>query len=154
MDAYVKYLRSPGSRPLTIAQYNVKFQSLLDEDHAFEHQCLRAWQTGTLLRRGQRGATLTNAFPTPPALRTATHLELQPGEIRLEQHGKPVRAVKLTAEWRRALSAFAAGGPPPAGTSACARKAVVGLLEQLDHNSAAGEPVLRHPVTTHPVVLG
>lgn len=148
MDAYVKYLRSPASRPLTIAQYNVKFHQLLDEDDAFEHQCLQAWQAGTLLRRGNRAVSLTNAFPDAPPLKTASSLQLRPGEIRIEQHGEPVRAVKLTSQWRRELREFALGGAAPSGTAPCARKAVQGLLAQLDHKP--GEiPIFRLPAQTH-----
>ena len=153
MDRYVAYLRTPGSHPLTIQQFNRQHQTLLDLDTEFEHACLVAWREGSLLRRGNRGATLTNAFPTPPALRTAAPLRLGAREIRFEPHGRPARAVRLSSAEESALRAFAqrtqdsALSPVPAAiahlVTPCARRAAASLVDQLDHGMPT--PTLRRP---------
>ena len=149
MQAYVSYLRSPGSQPLTISQYNKKFQALLDEDDTFQHECLVAWHEGSLQRRGRHSAALTNAFPDPPALRTAAGLATKQGETIVRQWGAPAQSVALTAEQTRALRFYAndpSGGVPPAVTHLipnCSHKAAVSLVTQLDRGSAT--PTLMRP---------
>lgn len=149
MQAYVAYLRSPGSLPLTISQYNKKFQALLDEDDTFQHQCLVAWHEGSLQRRGNRSAALTNAFPDTPALRTAAPLTCAEGQITMHQWGVPAKTVALTAEQTQALRFYAddpSGGVPPAVAhlfSECSHKAAVSLVSQLDRGSAT--PTLMQP---------
>lgn len=149
MQAYVAYLRCPGSQPLTISQYNRKFKALLDEDLDFQHECLVAWHEGSLQRRGKRGTVLTNAFPNPPALRTAGPLVCGEGEIKVHEWGVPVRSVALSAEQTRALHVYAkdpSSGVPAAVSDLvpeCSHKAAVSLITQLDRRSPA--PALMRP---------
>lgn len=150
MHRYVSYLRSPRSRPLTIRQFNAQHAELLDENREFEHACLQAWQAGAAQRK--RNTALTNAFPTPPALRKAsTNASRAASTVTVAQWGATPYQKQITAGDLKAMRAFVvnsrAGVPRRLKDwiPACSARAVAAAVRQIDY--AAPCPVLRLPAS-------
>jgi len=150
MHRYVKYLRSPRSRPLTIRQFNAQHSDLLDENREFEHACLQAWQAGAPQRK--RNAVLANAFPAPPSLRKAEAQRWAKHAVTVAQWGATPYQKRVTASDLKAMRLFsvnAQAGVPRRlqdWIPACSARAVAAVVRQIDY--AAACPVLRLPAAT------
>ena len=77
MESYVKYLRSPYSKPLTIAQYNEEKSQMLDPSPAFEHLCLEAWRKGRAANNHDPSEHIRTPFPSLEAKADSNVIQFQ-----------------------------------------------------------------------------
>ena len=99
MEAYVKYLRSPYSKPLTIAQYNEEKSQMLDPSPAFEHLCLEAWRKGRAANNHDPSEHIRTPFPSLEAKADSNVIQFQFQNFSKQVPITPENVEKLRRSW-------------------------------------------------------
>jgi len=64
VQEYITYLRSPFSECLSIAEYNARFNKMLDSNASFERLCKAAWKKGREANNHDPSEFLAVKFPS------------------------------------------------------------------------------------------